>query len=207
MSNITRREALREMLGFIMASSILGCKTINPPDILHDDKIIPNWNEFAKSWWKNRLKERYSERERARKIGERPQGPLPYPYLICGRIPSSRGSIADQLLSYDVDEKGEIAFIIQNKGNGPSYSCYAETYEGRFLGANRLIIDELQLRGQIITTVYPGEKKEVIVPWKTTKFEDGSLTIRCYDPMLDPATMSMELFDRKTTGYSWRYLR
>ncbi len=203
MGEISRRQVLIG-LGLLASAgvSMPGCCLIR--GILGNPcNPLDTWKKNNKSWWKSRQAWRERERQAAIDRGERADIALPEPYLECGRIASSRGWLGPQLKAMTFNQMSEVAFVVENKGNAPSWSCFVEVYEGPF-AVYGLKFSEMQLNGRKIITLQPGEQKEVVLPFKPTREKNGSISIRCHDPIQDPGIISFQQYDRKNSGGSWR---
>jgi hypothetical protein len=194
MGKISRRELIFGLGAIITSAGLSHCKgTASSKN--------GDWNVQSKQWWDKKQKKRESQREKERNAGNRAAVARPYPYLQCGRQQSSRGWLGDQVRTFALNQVGEIAFIIENQGNSPSYFCYAEVYEAT-PARYEVPFTSFKLTGRVLTSVFPGEMKEVVVPWKATK-ESGAIVVRCYDPTMDTAVPVYKQYDRKNSGVGW----
>ena len=198
----TRRQVLKSILGGFLTSFLLpGCNHIKRRGLVTTRK----WKEGIRGWWIKRQAARASQRKTEREEGKRPDVPTPQPFLFCGKQRSSRGWLGEQIIPLALNEKADVAFVVENRGNAATWTCYVEMYEGPFV-AYHIPYTELRLTDRKIISVHPGEAKEVALQWQRTRSVYGSISIRCFDPVLDPGLLTFEQYDRKNSGISWEKL-
>jgi len=193
MGNMSRREAVFAIAGIVVAGA---CRP--PPPIPGPEPQDPfeRWRALSGPWWKERLAER--DRDRLTKV--------PRPYLTAPPVLSSRGPLADQLRAIGPQQDGEVSFWVYNEGNGASWTCFAEAYEGQWTPSqvDGHPISTYRLTGRRVITLQPGQRREVTVPWRLERLSYGSILVACYDPMLDPRSPTItEVRDRQSTGIHW----
>lgn len=199
MPNIPRRQALKGIGGIVIGGTFLpGCCFIKQ---FTKQPCTPftEWKDGCIAWWEERSTWREKERESARRSGERPDVALPKPYLECGREISSRGWLREQIKPLQVNEWGEVAFRVRNKGNAASWTCYVETYEGPDFWSG-VPFSKMRLTDQKIIVLQAGEIKEVVLSWQRTRYIHYDVIIRCYDPVQDPAILKALHPDRKNSA-------
>jgi len=201
MTRMTRRQAVLGM-GALVGSGLL-LTSCRPDKFIQrvPGEQFPVWKKQGLQWWTTRQKEREQQRNKERQLGKRPDVKMPYPYLECGRLSSSRGYLGVQVNQLDLDEWGEVAFVVRNLGNAPSENCVTEIYEGPLVPYHIPFV-QMTLTDRKIVCVQPWETKEVLLRWRRIR-EIGSIGIRCYDPLLDPGPLVFEQYDRHDSGISW----
>ena len=198
---VSRRYVLAGMAGVVATSAFSpGCCFLRKV-IHHPCNLREEWKKKSTPWWKDRQRARDKQRTAERQSGKRPNVPLPHPYLVIGRERSSRGWLGDQIKQYSLNQWGEIAFIVENKGNAPSWNCYVEIYEGPWADYG-VAFSEMKLTDRKLISVRANQKKEVILRWVATRVP-GAIAIRCYDPGQDPGLLTFEQYERKNSGGSW----
>ena len=138
------------------------------------------WNEVIRNWWQDRQQEREPPPDDA--------PPMPRPYLeIDGDM--------TQINAFGQDEPGTLTLTVWNSGSGPAWTCCVELYEGP--GGIASPLSAYELRGGTITTLQPGQRRDVTVPWVRrrpyTKDLENRVVAICYDPLLDPVTDSVTI--------------
>ncbi len=129
--------------------------------------------------------------------------PLPRPWLEFPPLVSSRGSFGDQIRPLALNEWGEVAFILANQGNAPAFNCVVELYESVW-AAYHVLFTDMQLTGREFIVLQPGERREVVLPWRATRQVGGHIICRCYDPVLDPGNLTYEQYHRQNAGVGWQ---
>lgn len=199
---ISRRKILGLLGGFGAAISLLpGCCSLKRLIRLPCEEKS-TWKIKAKEFWTARVKQRAVQRNAERKIGERPNVKTPFPYLVCDIVESSKGSLASQFRHVPLNQWSEVCFTIKNRGNAAACSCYVEMYECPFANYHMKYSD-FRLVSRIVTSVLPGQKKEVAMQWQSTRPTNGGMVARCYDPILDPGALTYEQYYRQSNGFSW----
>ncbi|MBN2736287.1 MAG: twin-arginine translocation signal domain-containing protein [Spirochaetales bacterium] len=201
MSKITRRKFLKYMavIGGTGASlSLLDgcCHLFNICDKSEE------WKKNAANFWANRWRERKNQRKKEREAGKRPDVETPYPYLHCDIRNSSKGHLANQFREIPLNQWRDVYFTVNNQGNAASWMCYVEMYETPF-ASYHLEYSQLRLVSRKIISVLPGQHKEVIMPWQSTRLTNGGMVARCYDPLFDPGALTFEQYYRQSNGFSW----
>ena len=202
MVKVSRRQLLMSLSGVALGSTFLtGC----PPlwEVFRGQKNdFEKWQELSQDWWKRRQALRERERTAAREAGTRPNVALPIPYLECGQEESSRGGLGDQIKTVPFNLWGEVALVVKNNGNAPSWSCVVELYES-ILDTDNLLFSKMRLTDRKMTVLQPGERKEVLLRWQATRPSRGSIVARCYDAIQDPCKLAYPPSDRKSSGFGW----
>jgi hypothetical protein len=193
-------------MGFFAAFGVLvsvlpGCSSLNSLlRALYGNKTV--WKIKAKEFWTARVKQREIQRATERREGKRPNIKTPFPFLECQASESSRGSLAAQFRQIPLNQWSDVYFNVKNRGNGAAYSCYVEMYETPF-AKYHMKYSDMRLVSRIVTTVMPGQKKEVTMRWQSTRQTNGGMVARCYDPILDPGASTYEQYYRQSDGFSW----
>jgi hypothetical protein len=202
MAKVSRRQLLIGLSGVALGGTFLtGCPPLS--EILGGGKSdFEKWMELSRDWWKNRQVLRERERATAREAGKRPKVALPMPYMECGRETSSRGALGDQIKAIPFGEWGEVALVVKNNGNAPSWSCVVELYESIFDPEN-VLFSKMRRTDSKLFVFQPGERKEVLLRWRATRASRGSIVARCYDPLQDPCKLIYPPSDRKSSGFGW----
>ena len=205
MVRLSRRHLLASAAGFCTAVSLLpACCFFRK--LIHHPCVPPSpeeWKAAADAWWKGRREVRERQRAADRAAGRRPDVPFPRPWLACGKVPGSRGSLGDQVRSLSPGFGGDVIVTVTNGGNVASWSCCVDLYEGPRNAAGRSF-SEMNRSDRKIIAVQPGAKKEVVLRWQGTQELEGFLIARCYDPLLDPAGPEYRIQERKSEGAAWR---
>lgn len=200
-SRTSRRQILIGMAGVAATTALSpGCCFLRKV-VCHPCSTREEWTNKSRPWWKLREAARDKQRKAEKEAGKRPNVPLPVPFLTIGRERSSRGWLGDQVKRYPLNQWGEVAFVVQNKGNAPSWSCYVEIYEGPW-GAYGVSFGDMKLKDRKVVTVRVGQKEEVVLKWMATQVP-GHIIIRCYDPAQDQALLTYGQYDRKNSGVAW----
>lgn len=202
MKGMSRRGFLISLGSIFMGSLVARCCAIRKYIGIPCDSF-KEWKKVGKNWWRNRQTWREIERQAARDRGERPDVPLPRPYISMVRERPSRGYFFEQFRNMPLNQWSEIAFIVENQGNAPTWVCVAEAYEGPAYRYHLRYDGELRLTGRRIIVLQPGEKKEVLVPFQPTRATDGGIVVRCYDPIQDPGIPAYEQYFRQNSGVAW----
>lgn len=87
-----------------------------------------------------------------------------------------------------VGETDWVHMQVSNRGNGISFSAYAEIYEGP-IGYGHPLRD-YQLCDYKTLTLHPGQRAHVKLSW-TRQLAQGNLVGVCFDPLLDPRGFSI----------------
>lgn len=205
MVRMSRRRLLASTAKFCTAAALLpACcffkKRIHPPCV---HPSIEEWKAAADAWWKDRREAREWQRAADRAAGRRPNLPFPRPWLACGKVPGSRGSLGDQVRALSPRIGGNVIVTVTNGGSAASWFCCVDLYGGPRNAAGRPF-SAMNRSDRKIIAVQPGAKKEVVLRWQGTQESEGILIVRCYDPMLDPAGPVYQIQERKTEGATWQ---
>jgi hypothetical protein len=200
---LTRRRFVGGMCGGIAGSFVL--PHLAPGTACGQELSLatPTWQTQMHTWWTVRK----AERERQRKIdvdlGIIPDVDTPRPYLICGRLPSSRGTIEEQWRNVVFPLRpergfvdGDFAVVIENEGNAASWNCCVHVMYLRTQGAEYKPYGDLVVRDHTIVSVLPGEAKEVTLHVRALIVLAAELVFRCFDPVLDVGPSTFILGDR-----------
>lgn len=202
MKKITRRKAL--LIGgvtTIAAISLPSCCFIR--EILNVPcDPIKQWKKEGSKWWTDQMKQREAERQKDIIDGKRADVKLPIPYLDIDRIAGPHNHPIYQVRSFHLNEWNDLYVMVRNLGNAPTWTCIIEAYETPTfpyeLPFSRFIFND-----RVITTLIPGESKEVKLKFRVTKEIDGGCGLRCYDPICDPGYLTFGQYDRFVSGFGW----
>lgn len=157
------------------------------PDVPADDPVHPGphidppppgqWQDDIRTWWAERKRQRAEDGTL-----HIPVKPIPKPYLDC------TSNFGPQLNAMGLNEPGFMTFEVWNDGNFPSWTCYAELYEGPF-GYNDPL-SNYEFRGRTVLTLRPGERVNVAVPWIRKRTSARVVGI-VFDPLLDPKDFAL----------------
>lgn len=156
------------------------------------------WYTRLRRFLTRRLIQREREHEKDECGRDRRKVVMPRPYL------DATSNFAPQISALRVGETGTITFTVWNDGNYPAWTCYVEVYEGP--GGYTHPLSEYELRGRVIITLHPGEKREVTLPWVRQR-KSGRVVGIVYDPLLDPRGFSVVgQYDRHITSVHYQNL-
>jgi hypothetical protein len=161
------------------------------------------WKKKAQEFWTERVKKREAQRSVERREGKRPDVKTPYPYLTFDIGPTSHGYLMEQFRQIPLGQWADVYVAVKNKGNGASSTCYIELYEGPYV-AYHVKYSDMRLVSRLMTSVLPGQKKEIVTRWQPLRATNGSVVVRCYDPVLDPAAPTYEQYFRQSGSFSWQ---
>ncbi|MDH5590171.1 MAG: hypothetical protein OEZ65_05670 [Gemmatimonadota bacterium] len=176
MVDMSRRDALMSLATVFTAaaSGQVDFRRLADPQ----EDPLQRWRKLSQPLWRKRESGRDPERfARA-----------PHPFLTIDLRGMSRGSITRQMAAIGPHEDGELAFFVENQGNGPSWTCYTEIYEGFWTPGQAWghHLPSYTLRGKRAITLQAGEKREVLLPWRLDRLTNGVALMVVYDPVLDP---------------------
>jgi len=197
----------RKILGLMMGSAavltlIPGCSALRRLFGI-SPKATDEWRSKAKEFWTARVQKRKAQRAVDRREGKRPDVNTPYPYLAFDISESSRGYLMEQFRQIPLGEWADVYVGVRNQGNGASSTCYVEMFEGPLVPFH-VKYSDMRLVSRLMTSVLPGQDKEVVMRWQATRATNGSVVVRCYDPVLDPGAAAYEQYFRQSGGFSWQ---
>jgi hypothetical protein len=81
----------------------------------------------------------------------------------------------------------QIPVLVQNLGSVAAYNCLLRAFEARPRNPihEKIPLSEFKKGGQLMFTLQPGEKKEVVIPFQRT-IANGTFIALISDPILDP---------------------
>lgn len=150
--------------------------------------------------WRDAIRDWLADREANRTIPdwEDLKERLPRPWLDC------TSNFGPQIVGLHLNQPGDVKFTVWNSGNLPAFTCCVELYEGP--GGYSHPLSDYQLRGRKIITLYPGERRDVSLPW-VRKQTSGRIVGIVYDPLLDPIDFTnVEQYNRHITSVHWSSL-
>lgn len=205
MNGLSRRRLLASAAGFCAAAALLpGCCWLTK--LLGGECAPPpagDWKAAADACWRRIQEERERRRAADRAAGWRPNVPSPRPWLACGKVPGSRGTLEEQARTLPRDQGGDVVVTVTNDGNAASWSCCVDLYWG-LSSADGTPFSGMTRSDRKVVAVQPGAMREVVLRWQGTPQSEGFLVARCFDPLLDPAPPDFRSTDRKCDGAAWR---
>jgi hypothetical protein len=200
---LSRRKILGLMMGAAAVLTLIpGCSALQRLFGI-SPKATDEWRSKAKEFWTARVQKRKAQRAVDRREGKRPDVNTPYPYIIIDRSESSHGYLQEQLRDVPLGVWTDAYVPVRNQGNAASPACYVEMYEGPLVPYH-VKFSDMRFVSRVRTSLMAGQRKEVVLRWQTTRATNGSVVLRCYDPILDPCELVDEQFSLKCSGFSWQ---